>query len=289
MHIHSGSQTGTTQGGIPLFTRSAAKAPEEPVRFSSGRADLFGMFHGSARSPRSAVLLCTADGEERAWSHRTYVHLARLLAERGHCVLRFEYMGHGDSSGTYEEATVETRVADTLAAVELLRRRTHMASPALVGERLGAVIALEAASRDPQLDPLVLWEPVFDVDAYLSNLVRINLTSQMVIHKQVVKTSEQLLEDIAAGGRVSANGYQLTKNFVDGLRGLRPAERFAARQGTAVVMATRTARIPESAAEVIRLQFAPFWKEPRMDMSPPMELLTRTADWIDARYPEGTN
>jgi alpha/beta superfamily hydrolase len=272
-----------------MFTRSAAKAAEEPVRFSSGHAELHGMFHGPATGARSAVVLCTPDGEERAWSHRTYVQFGRMLAERGHAVLRFEYMGHGDSTGTYEDATVETRVADTAAAAELLRRRTGHAAPVLIGARLGAVIALEASSHDPRLETLVLWEPILDVEAYLRNLVRINLTSQMVIHKQVVKTSEQLLEEVAAGGRVSANGYHLTKDFVNGLLKLRPAERLMAFPGTALVMTTPVGRMPESAAEVVRFPFAPFWKEPKMDMTPPMELLTRTLDWLDARYPERTN
>ena len=271
-----------------MFTLTTRTA-EEAVRFPSVRGDLYGMFHGPLTAARSAVLLCTADGEERAWSHRTYVHLARLLAEHGHAVLRFEYMGHGDSSGAYEDATVETRVADTLAAAAVLRQRSGHPAPMLLGERLGAAIALEAASQDPGIDTLMLWEPVLDVDAYLRNLVRINLTSQMVIHKQVVKTSEQLLEDVAAGGRVSANGYQLTKGFVTGLQSLRPIERLAAFRGTTVVMTTPAARLPESSAEVIRLAFAPFWKEPKMDMTLPLQLLTQSVDWIDARYPGRTH
>jgi alpha/beta superfamily hydrolase len=270
-----------------MFAQTVVKAAEEPLRIASAGVDLYAMLHHPVGKSRGAVLLCPADGEERAWCLRTYVELARVLAERGFWALRFDYTGQGESAGAYEDAAVDARIADIGAVLDVLRKRSGEASPALVGARLGGTLALEAAARDPQIDCLALWEPVLDASGYARNLVRINLTMQMVMHKKVIRTTEQLMEDLAVGGRVSANGYNLTKSFLDSLEALRPAERLSQAGGRILVVATPVARLPESPAEVKRLQFAPFWKEPKADMTPPRALITDTVAWLEAQLAAG--
>jgi len=61
--------------------------------------------------------------EEKLWSHRVFVSFARALAERGYPVLRFDYMGAGDSSGTTPETSLQTHLDDLRAAVEVLLAR----------------------------------------------------------------------------------------------------------------------------------------------------------------------
>src|SRR5687767_11565513 len=110
---------------------STAKAQEEPLQFRAPHAELRGMLHHAAGRQRGAVVLCTADGEERAWCHRTYMFLARTLAERGFAVLRFEYTGQGESGGAYEDTTIATRAGDIAAAVKVATDRTGEHAPAL--------------------------------------------------------------------------------------------------------------------------------------------------------------
>ena len=245
------------------------------------------MLHGAGGASRGAVLLCPADGEERAWSLRTYVRLARALAERDLAVLRFDYMGQGESGGAYEDADVGTRLADIEAASAFLRAQTSRQTVTALGLRLGATLALEAAAGPAQIDTLVLWEPVFDTAAYVQHLLRVNLTMQMVQHKQVVRDSDQLRADLAAGGRVSANGYNLTDAFVTGVSGLEPAARLAQFRGPVAIMATPATRVPGTGPEVMRHAIAPFWREPKTDMTPPTAFIAATADWIDARFAQG--
>jgi alpha/beta superfamily hydrolase len=271
-----------------VFPPTLANAFEEPLRLRSGPDNLHGMLHHPVAKVRGTVLLCTPDGEERAWSHRTYVQLARTLAHRGYAALRFEYAGHGESSGTYEETTVETRLNNIAAAAQYLADQLGSERFAVVASRLGAAFALEAAARGTAISHLALWEPVFDIPAYVRNLIRINLTGQMVIHKQVVKTTEQLLAEIAAGGHVSANGYHLTQQFLDGTAQLHPRERLRAFAGRVLIVTTPSARPPESSAEIVRLPLLPFWKEPKTDMTVPRDLIAETCHWIDRQWHEGS-
>jgi alpha/beta superfamily hydrolase len=238
------------------------------------------MLHHAAGHQRGTVVLCTADGEERAWCHRTYMFLARTLAERGFAVLRFEYTGQGESGGAYEDTTIATRADDIAAAVKVAADRTGEHAPALVGARLGAACVLEFVRERPQY-PIVLIEPVLDTASYARNLLRVNLTTQMVIHGQVVQTSEQLLATLAAGGYVSANGYRLSHKFLDGLEHHRAAEQLTAFHGRALVVATPALRLPTSSAKITRQLFPPFWKEPKGDMTPPKAVIDAVASWLE--------
>lgn len=264
-----------------MFTAPAAPLTEEFLRIPAGEALLHACLYRARGTSRGAVLLCSADGEERAWTLRPLVHMARLLASRGHDVLRFEYEGHGESSGSYELTGIADRLRDVAVALRALVDHTGQASVTVVGVRLGAALALEASATQPSISRLVLWEPVFDVDGYLRNLFRVNLTTQMVVHKKVVRPGEELMAAVEAGGLVSANGYNLARTFVNELRGLRPADRLSAFAGRTLIVALPSTPLPESKADVQRLTFRPIWKEPKNDMGTPQNLLATTADWID--------
>ena len=266
-----------------MFAPTVANLTEEPLCMPSAAFELYGMLHHPSAAARGAVLLCPADGEERAWCLRTYVELARALAERGFWVLRFDYAGQGESSGRYEDTSLDSRVQDIGAALVVLLERSGFANASLVGARLGGSLALEAASLQPRVNGLVMVEPILDGSAYARNLIRVNLTMQMVMHEKVVRPSDQLLEDLAAGGRVSANGYNLTRVFLDGLEALRPAERLSHITAPALIVAAASTRVPESAAETSRLAFAPFWKEPKADMTPPRGVIAHVVDWLQGR------
>ena len=240
------------------------------------------MLYRAAGAARGAVLVCAPDGEERSWALRPLVQLARDLAARGHHVLRFDYGGQGESTGAYEDTDVTSRLRDITAAAAELRARTAATRITIVAARLGGALALEAAAADPGVQRLALWEPVLDVDGYLRNLLRVNVTTQMVVHKKVMKNGEQLLADMASGGTVSINGYKLSQGFVAGLQTLDAAGRLNASNVPALIIALTGTRIPESSAEVRRRVFAPFWKEPKSDMTPPRSLLGEIADWIDS-------
>ena len=91
---------------------------ETPLFFPGAGYSLFGVFHEPVGSPTGeAFVFCHPFGEEKLWTHRVLVSFARLLAERGHAVLRFDYMGNGDSHGTFQASSLGTMISDVRAAV----------------------------------------------------------------------------------------------------------------------------------------------------------------------------
>lgn len=90
--------------------------------------------------------------------------LARWGDANGRKVVRFDYCGHGESEGRFEDCTISTWLADALAVI----RAEAGPAPILVGSSMGGWIALLAARalrkiRDPHAPAaLVLVAPAAD-------------------------------------------------------------------------------------------------------------------------------
>ena len=131
-------------------------------------------------------------------------------------VLRFDYRGYGDSDGQFEDFTHADHVADIHSAISELRARVPgIERIGLLGLRYGASLAVLAAMEDPSIARLVLWDPVVDMEQYLLDQLRSNLTTQMVLYGKVVTKREELVERIRAGEAVNIDGYDLHNPFFD--------------------------------------------------------------------------
>jgi pimeloyl-ACP methyl ester carboxylesterase len=139
-----------------------------PFFFGPPDRQLFGAYDAPSGSAKRAVVLCNAIGREYLLAHPTLRLLARQLSAAGWHVLRFDYSGTGDSAGECEDATLEQWVADIHAAIDELKEMAQVVSVALIGMRLGAALAALAATNRPDVDRLVLWDPVSDGSRYFA-------------------------------------------------------------------------------------------------------------------------
>ncbi len=269
---------------------------ETPFFFDQAGTSLFGVWHepaGEAR--RTPFVFCHPFGEEKLWAHRPYVTFARELAQRGHAVLRFDYRGNGDSGGRFSESSLSTAIADIGTAIDVTRARTGAAQVGLVGLRLGASLAFKVAAARTDVGPLVLWAPIVNGERYLQELLRINLTTQMAVYREIRDDREALGRVLAAGGTVNVDGYEMTRGMSDGLTALSllsdaavpsvptylaQLERNEAAKPPAEIT-DLAARITGCTLQVVRED--PFWKEiPRFyDRAP--NLFTATLSWLEDR------
>ncbi len=97
--------------------------PAQPCQFGTS-GDLFGLYHATSGSARSAVLMCPPLGQDMIRSHRVYRQLADALAQQGIAVLRFDYYGSGDSAGDSAELDWARCRADMVTAAGELRARS---------------------------------------------------------------------------------------------------------------------------------------------------------------------
>jgi len=135
------------------------------VAFGAPGSRMLGMYHfpePGTPARELGVVLCPPLGWEMIASYGSFRHLADLLRSRGFHVLRFDYVGGGDSCGDETDpGRVQTWLASIGHAIEELKRRSSVKEVALVGARLGATLAgLYAASPElPAPAALVLWSP----------------------------------------------------------------------------------------------------------------------------------
>jgi exosortase A-associated hydrolase 2 len=260
--------------------------------FRRGAADLFAIFHEPAAAiPGEPFVFCHPFAEEKLWTHRVFVLFARRLAAAGHPVLRFDYMGNGDSSGTFSDSTVSSMVADTCSAVEETRRLTGATIVNLLGLRFGATVAALAAEELP-VHRLVLWAPIVDGNRYMQDLLRVNVTTQATVYSEVRHDRTALVEMMRQGQTVNVDGYEMGYPMFSEASSVQLARRTGecsadclivqidrAPGRTAPDLAELSSRWPTATVRFV--QEEPFWKEiPVSYQREASNLFASTMDWL---------
>lgn len=267
---------------------------EEAGFFERDGTALFGVLHRpDSDGDRPAFVLCYPFQEEKLWVQRVFVNLARHLARRGHAALRFDYAGHGDSEGDFEASTVETRLQDIAAATAFARERTGARRVGLIGQRFGATLAALAAERDRSYSHVVLWDPILRGQAYMQETLRLNLTTQLAVYREIRENRQVLVDRLRAGRTVNIDGYELCRDLYDQACAIDLTDGDTAFEGKVLIVQTGRKPGPFSKGnEALRdryrnaeLTFAveePFWREIRPYTAVARGLQRATVDWLEA-------
>ena len=265
---------------------------ETPLRFQSGRGSLFGILHQSTAAVSFApFVFCHPFAEEKLWTHRVFVSFARRLAGLGHPVLRFDYMGNGDSDGVFSESSLESALADVQSALAYVREATRTDEVNLLGLRLGATVASLAAETCPHIRDLILWAPIVDGGRYMQELLRVNLSTQMAVHKEIRQDRESLVQHLEQGHTVNVDGYEMAFPLYSQVSAVKLAAARKQHQGRCLIV--NVDRQPERlSAEMQQLAATypqvtltaareePFWKEiPQFYQQAP-SLFAVTSEWL---------
>ncbi|HEY8136427.1 MAG TPA: alpha/beta fold hydrolase [Methylocystis sp.] len=176
-----------------------------PVAFGG----CFGWLHQAAGGGRG-VVLCAASGYEALGTHQSWRVLADRLAAVGLPTLRFDYPGCGDSlgDGGGPDAT-EASISSIRQAAEFLREQTGVSEVALIGLRLGAAFALEAALADNAVDSLALVTPVLRGKSFL-------LEQRALAKVIAARGGANTIEDFSAD-RISVEGFEFDRDAIDAI------------------------------------------------------------------------
>ena len=171
----SGSQN-TCHGDERFSTSILDRLPiAKPLFIESSAGRLYAVHY----QPRSvcrehAILFAHSLGHEYVRGHRNLQQLAVALCERGFDVIRFDYLGTGDSDGLCEEVNAETMGRDLLNVRRRIMDQTNVRNISLVGLRLGATVATHYREN---FQTMVLWDPVPSGKAFLELLDRFHLNA----------------------------------------------------------------------------------------------------------------
>ena len=174
----------------------------ERVAFEGHHGDeLSGTLH-HAEDARGAVLLahCFTCSQDLAVN----VRIARVLAERGYRVLRFDFTGLGRSEGDFRESTLSANVGDLVQASEWMAGN-GLGPTGLVGHSLGGIASLIAASRIDTLESMAVVNAPSSAEHVLRHLATDEVEAaretgcvEVELAGRSFPISDDLIEDLQA-------------------------------------------------------------------------------------------
>lgn len=123
-----------------------------------GRHQLAAVHH-RANGPAVVVMAHGFTGN-KAEAGRLFVSTARALASSGISALRFDFMGSGDSSGSFEQMTPKTEIADLHAVIDWASRRYQRVG--VLGLSFGGAVSIctVEAREAGEISALCTWSSV---------------------------------------------------------------------------------------------------------------------------------
>ena len=183
----------------------------QALYFPSGGQQLFGWLHRPTGAVACGwgVVICKPFGYEAQCAHRSMRAFADAAAELGMPVLRFDYLGTGDSTDIEPAADqVQVWTRDITNAVAELRRLTGVSRVCLLGFRLGALLAV-LASKEHQADALALVAPVLSGKRYLREARTLQLAGEVAEAANSGDAAAITLSDSGVDG-MEVSGYTLS-------------------------------------------------------------------------------
>ncbi|MCK5474152.1 MAG: alpha/beta fold hydrolase [Candidatus Aenigmarchaeota archaeon] len=173
---------------------------ETPVTFKNKKGlQLVGMLHmpESGKSEKT-IIICPGFGGTK--TQKMFVETARALVVQNFCVLRFDFTGHGDSEGIYEDYSIKNEIDDLECAVKFLEtfETINTENIGLMGHSLGAAISVMYAKENKNVKSLVLLAPA------------LNLRELMLLWY-----TKRQIYDLKLKGKIDIEKHTITKEFFD--------------------------------------------------------------------------
>jgi pimeloyl-ACP methyl ester carboxylesterase len=255
---------------------------EVPTFFGPPDSPLFGVVHLPVDNQiRGGVLICGSLGKEGMDSVRLHRILANSLARRGFGVLRFDYLGVGDSAyAQVRDDAVANWVASVGHALDYLRL-IGVESATAIGIRAGCLILDEYLGQGHTVNRVVYLDPPGTGKRYLRE------------HVALFRLS--VGEDTPTPGEVSIIGAQLSDHAAAEFAALRMGANPVRDQG--VENALLVGRPAETDKRVTALASAegvdsitaaglPECARPREFLPPiPFSAVDSIVEWIDGNVP----
>jgi pimeloyl-ACP methyl ester carboxylesterase len=246
----------------------------EASYFGLGDQQVFASYHPPLGGGGQVLtVICPPLFNEYMRTQHALRDLAISLAERGQHVLRFDYLGTGDSFRDLDEVQLSDWIEDIALTVREGRDLSGSSAVRILGVRAGALLACRSASACGEIQRLVLWDPVPDGAGYLQALRRIQET---IIERNVSRNRAERRESLREYA-----GYRLSERMVEAFSLLDANTYSSVPKSKLHIVSTS----PEDANSLpgVHLVVAPFacnWETELEDLMTPKPVLERISECL---------
>ena len=178
---------------------------------------LYAMLYEPSAEATASIVFCNPMFEERKSTNRAMTEYATFLCSKGFQVLSFDYSGCGDSSGNFEDFSMNDWLADITAACSFLKNKSANSPLGLFGLRFGGSLALQYTKELPPCDFIIAWEAIISGKDYVEQQLRKKLMKEMITFSKNHGTRAALLEQLHNGESIDLDGYALTPEIYNDL------------------------------------------------------------------------
>ncbi|MEZ0050933.1 pimeloyl-ACP methyl ester carboxylesterase [Mycobacterium sp. MAA66] len=262
------------------LTRSKGTAAiEEPTFFALDEGPLFGVLHLPADGRvRGGVFMCGSLGKEGMDSARFQRVVADSLAQHGFAVLRFDYLGTGDSAYPQGRGDAVADWLESIAQAIKYLRSIGTQSITGIGIRAGSLLLNRYLEQRPaSLDNVVYLDPVSTGRRYLRE--------HTTLYRLAVG------EDATVPGSTSIIGSRIDERAAAQFSGFRFDTGHRPVNGTLVIGRSERADGVEESARVDGVEsiaaegFPEFAQSADVMVPMPLDAGDSAIDWIDRNTP----
>lgn len=136
--------------------------------------------------------------------HRMMVNLTRTLVDEEITVVRFDFVGSGDSEESFHYMTIPGEVEDSIVVVEYLRENLDINKLVILGYSMGGCVAA-LTTAVTNTDGLILWSAVSNPFKNFNHIL-----------------GEKLFKDGESGKDIDFLGDMIGSDFFSGLKDIDP-------------------------------------------------------------------
>lgn len=155
------------------------------------------------------VIICHGFIGSKVGVDRLFVKTAQGLTEDNNIVVRFDYVGCGESSGDYGKTGLHDLIAQTKKMIDFTYqlKQVEQDDITLLGHSLGGATAVLTASKDHRIKNMIIWSAVANPYKDI----------KQIVGREKVRTLKK-------NDTIQYLGYQFSKRFFDSLSDYEPLQ-----------------------------------------------------------------
>lgn len=153
--------------------------------------------------PKKLPAIIVVHGFNENMNRDWILDIANFISPYGFVALRFDFHGHGESEGDFEEHTVTQQIDDVKSAVDFVEQLSEVDSTKifLIGHDIGGDISVLAAAEDARVKGVISWAARGDIEKHI--------TSRMADYE---------LDELKQKGRYAHGQFDINSEYLEDLK-----------------------------------------------------------------------